>query len=292
MTKVKNKWKKYFFIFSNCNTGEEPSFNQCDPHTVCGLLKLFLRELEEPLFPFHLYSTVRDLRKLVGNRQKDPRYLVALRELVQTQLPADNRNTLTILFDLFGQIVAQERVNKMSASNLAIVMAPNLLRASSGGLLIAIEDSQLTCELIAIVIENNKLVFGGEEIGTPQLLSATPAVQSQQNGSLEKNHYMNTHHYNEEFGMDSNYEEVKRNNPYHNSHAEGEPKAETEYTGVPPLMDGNRQNLQQLEPSPYHNTQLLEFDPITGAMVPSEDVQTRVVTPNAPGYAEDPTSYI
>ncbi|KAJ7996445.1 hypothetical protein DPEC_G00237150 [Dallia pectoralis] len=38
------------------DAGEKPSFDSTDVHTVASLLKLYLRELPEPLVPFSRYQ--------------------------------------------------------------------------------------------------------------------------------------------------------------------------------------------------------------------------------------------
>lgn len=40
------------------NKGDEVDLSKFDIHTVCGILKLYFRELPEPLFPKFLYEDI------------------------------------------------------------------------------------------------------------------------------------------------------------------------------------------------------------------------------------------
>jgi hypothetical protein len=54
--------QKYRDLYDN---GEDPDLSECvDPHTVSGLLKLYLRSLPEPLITYDLYGTVPLARPL------------------------------------------------------------------------------------------------------------------------------------------------------------------------------------------------------------------------------------
>lgn len=108
-----------------------------DVHTIAGLLKLYLRELPEPLFTYNLYhqwidTAARNLDKSRDGDKNEKDLLSALCELVN-QLPKSNRNNLGYLIRFLHLLTSYKESNKMTATNLAITMAPSLIWAPSSG---------------------------------------------------------------------------------------------------------------------------------------------------------------
>lgn len=93
-----------------------------DPHAVAGALKCYLRELPEPLLTFELYN---DWFKAAAEKETDEK-LKQLRTVLQ-KLPAENYNNLRYLVQFLSHLSEQQAVNKMTPSNIAIVLGPNLL---------------------------------------------------------------------------------------------------------------------------------------------------------------------
>ncbi|XP_050536815.1 uncharacterized protein LOC126902995 isoform X2 [Daktulosphaira vitifoliae] len=93
-----------------------------DAHTPASLLKLWYRELYEPLVPDHMYG------ECIAAHQ-DPRRAIAIIH----QLPPINKAVLSYLIYFLQLFTKPEvvQVTKMDASNLAMVMAPNCLRCTS-----------------------------------------------------------------------------------------------------------------------------------------------------------------
>ncbi|XP_016401528.1 SH3 domain-binding protein 1 [Sinocyclocheilus rhinocerous] len=93
-----------------------------DPHAVAGALKCYLRELPEPLMTFELYN---DWFKAAAEKETDEK-LKQLRTVLQ-KLPTENYNNLRYLVQFLSHLSEQQAVNKMTLSNIAIVLGPNLL---------------------------------------------------------------------------------------------------------------------------------------------------------------------
>jgi len=91
-------------------------------HAVTGVLKLYLRELPEPLLTFELYDEWIESSRI---KDRDTR-LQSLWSLIE-RLPQQNKANLRYLVCFLSKLAEQSEVNKMSASNIAIVIAPNLL---------------------------------------------------------------------------------------------------------------------------------------------------------------------
>ncbi|KAM9230559.1 SH3 domain-binding protein 1 isoform 5-T5 [Dugong dugon] len=101
-----------------CSLGEFCS----DPHAVAGALKSYLRELPEPLMTFDLYD---DWMRAASLKEPGTR-LEALRE-VCSHLPYENLSNLRYLMKFLARLAEEQEVNKMTPSNIAIVLGPNLL---------------------------------------------------------------------------------------------------------------------------------------------------------------------
>nr|XP_013008539.1 SH3 domain-binding protein 1 isoform X2 [Cavia porcellus] len=93
-----------------------------DPHAVAGALKSYLRELPEPLMTFDLYDDWMRAASL-----KDPSARLEALQEVCSRLPPENLSNLRYLMKFLALLAKEQDVNKMTPSNIAIVLGPNLL---------------------------------------------------------------------------------------------------------------------------------------------------------------------
>ncbi|XP_053569836.1 rho GTPase-activating protein 12 isoform X1 [Bombina bombina] len=104
---------------------EKLDLNDCkweDIHVIAGALKMFFRELPEPLFTFNHFDD------FVLAIQKEPRLRVqAVRDLIK-QLPKPNQDTMQALFKHLKHVVETGEKNRMTYQSLAIVFGPTLLK--------------------------------------------------------------------------------------------------------------------------------------------------------------------
>ncbi|XP_025831991.1 rho GTPase-activating protein 17-like [Agrilus planipennis] len=91
-----------------------------DVHVLASTLKLYLRELPEPLLTYSLYD-----EWMSSMRYPEDQRILVVQEILK-KLPAANRINLTYLVQFLSKL-SKNQENKMTSSNLAIVMAPNLL---------------------------------------------------------------------------------------------------------------------------------------------------------------------
>ncbi|CAL1268209.1 unnamed protein product [Larinioides sclopetarius] len=94
-----------------------------DIHSVASLLKMYFRELPNPLLTYQLYD------KFVSAMQcnEDVR-LLKVRDVVQ-QLPPPHFRTLQYLLSHLARVASHGEQTGMTPKNIAIVWAPNLLRS-------------------------------------------------------------------------------------------------------------------------------------------------------------------
>ncbi|KAJ3591511.1 hypothetical protein NHX12_006645, partial [Muraenolepis orangiensis] len=93
-----------------------------DIHVVTGALKLFFRELPEPLFPFRFFELFVEAIKTKDLRQK----VQALKKLIH-QLPRPNLDTMTLLFGHLQRVLTCSTKNLMSSQGVSIVFGPTLM---------------------------------------------------------------------------------------------------------------------------------------------------------------------
>ncbi|XP_044280660.1 rho GTPase-activating protein 18 isoform X1 [Varanus komodoensis] len=90
-------------------------------HDAASLLKLFIRELPQPLLTVEYLKAFQDVQKLPKKKQQ----LQALNLLVLL-LPEVNRDTLKALLEFLQRVIDHRDENKMNLKNVAMVMTPNL----------------------------------------------------------------------------------------------------------------------------------------------------------------------
>ncbi|XP_070707693.1 SH3 domain-binding protein 1 [Pempheris klunzingeri] len=119
-----------------------------DPHAVAGALKCYLRELPEPLMTFELYN---DWFKAAGEKDLTEK-LEQFRALLK-QLPPENYNNLRYLVQFLSLLSEEQAVNKMTPSNIAIVLGPNLLWPRAEGEVALLDMASASSVQVVTVIE-------------------------------------------------------------------------------------------------------------------------------------------
>ncbi|XP_033167094.1 rho GTPase-activating protein 92B [Drosophila mauritiana] len=93
-----------------------------DPHVIGSILKLYLRELPEPLLTYNLY---KDFIR-IAERHSEAERKTEIKAIL-TKLPKENYANLRYLTRFLSIVQQRSALNKMSSQNLAIVMSPNML---------------------------------------------------------------------------------------------------------------------------------------------------------------------
>ncbi|XP_051770141.1 rho GTPase-activating protein 27 isoform X2 [Ctenopharyngodon idella] len=94
-----------------------------DIHVITGALKLFFRELQEPLFPYNLFNDF-----ICGIKIPDYYSKISHMRNVVRSLPAPNRDTMEALFSHLRKVIQHGDENRMTVQNVAIVFGPTLLK--------------------------------------------------------------------------------------------------------------------------------------------------------------------
>ncbi|XP_067343828.1 rho GTPase-activating protein 15-like isoform X3 [Channa argus] len=94
-----------------------------DVHVITGALKLFFRELPEPLFPYSHFNDFVTAIRIADYNTK----LSCMCDLVES-LPPANHDTMKLLFGHLRRVIKCGEDNRMTVQNVAIVFGPTLLR--------------------------------------------------------------------------------------------------------------------------------------------------------------------
>ncbi|XP_054870400.1 rho GTPase-activating protein 12-like isoform X8 [Amphiprion ocellaris] len=125
-----------------------------DIHVTTGALKMYFRELPEPLFTYSLFHDFVSAIKLPDHKQR----VQSIKDLVR-QLPKPNHDTMQALFKHLRKVIDYGEENRMTTQSIAIVFGPTLLRPETETWNMAVHmvyQNQIV-ELILLEYEN---IFG------------------------------------------------------------------------------------------------------------------------------------
>ncbi|NXH21913.1 RHG17 protein, partial [Bucco capensis] len=159
----------------DCSTSQLDEFYS-DPHAVAGALKSYLRELPEPLMTYSLYEEWTQAANIQDQVKK-------LQELwrICNRLPKHYHANFRYLIKFLAKLAQNSDVNKMTPSNVAIVLGPNLLWAKNEGSLaeMAAATSVHVVAVIEPIIQHADWFFpGDQDFNVSGAFVAIPAVNS------------------------------------------------------------------------------------------------------------------
>ncbi|XP_059839919.1 rho GTPase-activating protein 29-like [Hypanus sabinus] len=150
------------------------------PHDISNVLKLFLRQLPEPLMLFRLYNEFIGLAKECHNVSTEDdekrkglptrkwsasvgrkQILSKVRDLLG-QLPQPNYNTVRYLINHLRRVAEKEEENKMSPSNLGIIFGPTLIRpkqTDATASLSSLVDYPYQAQMVELLINYYEKIF-------------------------------------------------------------------------------------------------------------------------------------
>ncbi|XP_037134968.1 rho GTPase-activating protein 17a isoform X1 [Syngnathus acus] len=165
----------------DCSTSQLEEFYS-DPHAVAGALKSYLRELPEPLLTHQLYDEWTQACSLSDSDKR----LQAL-WLVCDKLPKNNKTNLRYLVKFLAKLAQESEVNKMTPSNIAIVLGPNLLWAKTEGSLaeMAAATSVHVVSIIEPIIQHADWFFPEDVDFNVSGMFSMPVPSSNHNNHLD-----------------------------------------------------------------------------------------------------------
>ncbi|CAD5112489.1 DgyrCDS1704 [Dimorphilus gyrociliatus] len=134
-----------------------------DIHSISSLLKMYFRELPNPLLTYQLYDQFVDAVKYAQSEEDKPMRISNVVEL----LPPVHKETARFLFLHLARVASRGYETNMHAKQLSIVWAPNLLRSKR------LETPQRCCDMLQdvavqatiteLLINYANQVFGDEK---------------------------------------------------------------------------------------------------------------------------------
>ncbi|XP_027790413.1 rho GTPase-activating protein 25 isoform X1 [Marmota flaviventris] len=139
------------------DAGERPSFDRdTDVHTVASLLKLYLRDLPEPVVPWSQYEGFLLCGQLMNADEAK-----AQQELIKqlSSLPRDNYSLLSYICRFLHEIQLNCAVNKMSVDNLATVIGVNLIRSKVEDPAVIMRGTPQIQRVMTMMIRDHEVLF-------------------------------------------------------------------------------------------------------------------------------------
>ncbi|KAL6045805.1 Rho GTPase-activating protein 45 [Cleaved into: Minor histocompatibility antigen HA-1] [Balamuthia mandrillaris] len=125
-----------------------------DPHCVAGILKLYLRELEDPVMTFRLYPL------WIGcAATKDRAVQLSYARHLLRRMPPLNQALLEYLLQFLLRVAEYKDENKMELHNLATVLAPNLLRKQEANAIGMVVDTPTINSIVNTLTRDFEYVF-------------------------------------------------------------------------------------------------------------------------------------
>uniref|UniRef100_A0A672JQU1 Rho GTPase-activating protein 12-like n=1 Tax=Salarias fasciatus TaxID=181472 RepID=A0A672JQU1_SALFA len=125
-----------------------------DIHVTTGALKMYFRELPEPLFTYALFHDFVNAIKIPDNKQR----VEAIRDLVR-QLPKPNHDTMQALFKHLRKVIDCGEENRMNTQSVAIVFGPTLLRPETEVWNIAVHMVYQN-QIVELILSEYEKIFG------------------------------------------------------------------------------------------------------------------------------------
>ncbi|XP_041670156.1 rho GTPase-activating protein 12b isoform X6 [Cheilinus undulatus] len=125
-----------------------------DIHVTTGALKMFFRELPEPLFTYGSFNDFVNAIKCSDYKQR----VNSIKDLIK-KLPKPNHDTMQVLFKHLRRVIDHGEANRMTTQSVAIVFGPTLLRpeTETGNIAVHMVYQNQIVELILIEYES---IFG------------------------------------------------------------------------------------------------------------------------------------
>uniref|UniRef100_A0A8B9H422 Rho GTPase activating protein 12a n=1 Tax=Astyanax mexicanus TaxID=7994 RepID=A0A8B9H422_ASTMX len=123
-----------------------------DIHVTTGALKMFFRELPEPLFTYTLFND------FVSAISEFNQKVQAVKDKVK-QLPRPNHDTMQALFKHLRKVIDHGEKNRMTTQSVAIVFGPTLLRPEIETLNMAVHMVYQN-QIVELILLEYETIFG------------------------------------------------------------------------------------------------------------------------------------
>ncbi|KAI1292272.1 Protein FAM13A [Halotydeus destructor] len=155
------------------SSGDAPLETDGDVPSAAALLKLFLRELPEPVIPLQLHPLFLEAAKEYSLDKEGA--IVTIKELISL-LPEENFSMLKYLSSFLRRVSNHESQNRMNSSSLGIVFGPNLFRVNADDYE-GLKEQAITNQVVGAFITDYCFLFeedSDENLGKHELGNLEP----------------------------------------------------------------------------------------------------------------------
>ncbi|KAJ6641479.1 Rho GTPase-activating protein 68F, partial [Pseudolycoriella hygida] len=145
-------YSKVVELKQKVNGGNDVDFKDVDTHVVAGLLKTFLRDLDEPLLTYDLYDEITSFLEYPKEERSRN-----VKQMLREKLPIENYELFKYLIEFLVKVMECKDLNKMTASNLAIVFGPNLVWAKHNQM--SLEEIGPINAFLEFVLQNHRDIY-------------------------------------------------------------------------------------------------------------------------------------
>ncbi|XP_067218356.1 rho GTPase-activating protein 12a isoform X3 [Chanodichthys erythropterus] len=125
-----------------------------DIHVTTGALKMFFRELPEPLFTYAFFNDF-----IAAIKMPDYKHKVQTVKDLMKQLPRPNHDTIQVLFKHLKKVIQHVDENRMTTQSVAIVFGPTLLRPETETANMAVHMVYQN-QIVELVLMEYETIFG------------------------------------------------------------------------------------------------------------------------------------
>jgi len=134
--------------------GEDVDLSNCsDPHVVANILKLYLRELPNPLLTAEMYP------KFIEAFSASQDTAVERLRVLINNLPNTHKTTLQYLIQFLTVVASQSAVNMMTPLNLGTVFGPTILRPGKEESMADAGKMEMANAITEKIIQNFEVIF-------------------------------------------------------------------------------------------------------------------------------------
>ena len=138
-----------------------------NPHAIACVLKKYFKEKmpNDPLFPYSIYNDLLTIPQLPDLYSQAAKF----KDILQT-LSKPRQLTIIYLFQYILEVESKKDINKMNASNLAIVFAPNILASQDTDPTQLIIHNTMQNKFLTTLINIGHDIFDGVDLESSKIV--------------------------------------------------------------------------------------------------------------------------
>jgi hypothetical protein len=129
------------------------------PFVMCGLLKLWVRELPEPLLTTNNFDECIYIAKLEDTKRRTD----IIANILDTKIPPTNKKVLGRLMAHFAKVCEHEKLNKMNPQSISVVFGMNILKPKKEDPTLLATNATSINKITQILIQNVTYLFNSDE---------------------------------------------------------------------------------------------------------------------------------